>query len=506
MRLWRRIARISTVSADRWPGLRWVLLSTLIIGLVPALTVLIDTGSAAAANYTWQGNGGHSGMDWTAANAWTTSGFPHALNDNATFPQVTDDLVNVSTSVSVNTMTFQNSSGNYWFAGSSSGLINIYGRINASYSQMVDYYVPVALQNNIEMTVSGGYPDEIRFHDNVSGTGGITLDGDGTGALVLLSGTETYSGNTYVNDGNIATGAADVMSPNSNYVITDNSYTTGNESYVELYGSDQVIGSLAGTTNTDFILDGAALTVGNSTSTDYEGNIDDGTGSGRVTKLGSGTLILGGDNTYTGPTNVVAGTLTVNGSMESEVNVISGAVLNGTGSLGDVNVYGTLEPADAIGTMTGSEFNFNSGSIYTDEINPSGSSDLLSASSNIAIDSGTTLQLDLDPGTYTLGQTYTIMSAPSITGEFSSIDASIPTGYSARLIYYSNHVDLELVSDDSSNQPLVIGAGGATPGDPNTGYGEPEQRVGLLTLTIVSSMSVTFGLVIYCWEKYKPLV
>lgn len=60
-------------------------------------------------------------------------------------------------------------------------------------------------------------------------------------------------------------------------------------------------------------------------------------GAGGLNKSGPGTLILGGDNLYTGTTEVEAGTLRVNGNQsaaDGPVFVRSGATLAGTGVLG----------------------------------------------------------------------------------------------------------------------------------------------------------------------------
>jgi len=795
----------------------------------------------AAATYTFQSPGN---TDWTDTSSWSPSGFPLQTTDNAAFPSVTDDLVNVSSSVNVNNLTFSNNSGDYWFQNTSSGSINIYGRISATGNQRTRFYVPIVLQNNIEMTLGGGFTAWTYFNDNVTGSGGITLDGSGQGALILDGGTETYSGNTIVNDGNIATGAVNVMSPNSDYVLNDNSGTTGFTSFITLFGNNQVIGSLSGQQNTEVDLRGATLTTGNANSTTFAGIINDLTTPGSIVKQGSGTFTLTGDNTYSGGTTInsgilniqndsalgsgsasvasgaqlqvqggvapsnsltlngtgggtgallnvsgsnnysgaitlgaattigstsgtltlsntnaisgtqnltfagagnttvsgaiatstgtltkngsgtltlsgtntysgatslsagrlnlnanaglgtstltmgadttlslgsgvtasnnivltgtfghsyaldvssggtatlsgvisngfftktgsntlvltnantystgttisagalniqngsslgggpvsvssgaqlqlqggittnpvssnslflngagisstgallnvsdnntysrtvtlqtdstigsAAGTLTlsnansisgahnltftgagdttvsgaiatstgtltkngsgkltlsgtntysgvttvnggilsVNGSLaNSAITVNSGAFLKGSGTIGSTSVGGTLAPGNSINTIHGTSFHLLSGSVLQNEVDASGNSDLVSATSSITIDSGTALQLVAQPGTYTPGQTYTIMSAPSITGTFSSITDSLPAGYSVQINYFADHVDLVIISNTSSIAPFVISA-------PNTGYGVPSQGYSAMALMV----------------------
>jgi autotransporter-associated beta strand protein len=68
-------------------------------------------------------------------------------------------------------------------------------------------------------------------------------------------------------------------------------------------------------------------------------------GEGSVTKTGDGMLALSGDNTYTGSTNINAGSLALTGSLQSPVTVASGATLTGTGTInGNLTSKGTLVP------------------------------------------------------------------------------------------------------------------------------------------------------------------
>jgi autotransporter-associated beta strand protein len=77
------------------------------------------------------------------------------------------------------------------------------------------------------------------------------------------------------------------------------------------------------------------------------------TGTGAVNMMGNGTLILssvGGANTYNGNTTVSAGTLLVNSSISSAVNV-SGGILGGSGSIGGsvaVQSGGALAPGEDV--------------------------------------------------------------------------------------------------------------------------------------------------------------
>ena len=61
-------------------------------------------------------------------------------------------------------------------------------------------------------------------------------------------------------------------------------------------------------------------------------------GPGGLIKAGSGTLVLSGVSTYTGPTSVAGGRLVVDGSLASAVTVQSGAVLGGIGTIGMADV------------------------------------------------------------------------------------------------------------------------------------------------------------------------
>lgn len=108
--------------------------------------------------------------------------------------------------------------------------------------------------------------------------------------------------------------------------------------------------------------------------------------AGGLKKLGSGALVLTGASTYTGATNIVAGTLEVDGSLgDTQVSVMPGAALAGKGAIANtganaVMVSGTIAPGDAAtyATLTTGPMTWAAGGAYAWKVGqlPSGSSSL----------------------------------------------------------------------------------------------------------------------------------
>ena len=110
----------------------------------------------------------------------------------------------------------------------------------------------------------------------------------------------------------------------------------------------------AGTTLS--FLNSANFTVGNpitiagdpffappaNTTQTLSGVISDGGAPGTLEMKGAGTLVLSAVNTYTGPTNVNAGALQVNGSIatSSLTSVNNGGTLAGIGTVGNTQING----------------------------------------------------------------------------------------------------------------------------------------------------------------------
>ena len=204
------------------------------------------------------------------------------------------------------------------------------------------------------------------------------------------------------------------------------------------------IGSLEG--DGPVYLGSKRLTVGNNNlSTIYSGTMQDGGtnggAGGSLTKSGSGSLTLGGNNTYTGGTTVSAGSLLVNGTTGSGAVNVDAGTLGGGGTMTGAVTIGTgsgggafLAPAGGTkiqATLTlQSGLTFNAGATYTYTFKArkkKAKSDKVIAN-GVTINSGASIALSgQSKGALTPGLTLTLIrntSVNPINGTF----ANLPDG------------------------------------------------------------------------------
>ena len=150
-------------------------------------------------------------------------------------------------------------------------------------------------------TLSVNQSTNTTYAGSISGTGGFTKLGVGT---LLLSGTNTYSGATTIGAGTLQLSGGSAIGDLSNVTMANVA-----SAKLNLNGSSETIGSLAGGGNTggNVLLGSGTLTLGDLVNTTYSGTIS-GAG-GTLVKQGSDTFILNHANTYTGGTTVESGTL-----------------------------------------------------------------------------------------------------------------------------------------------------------------------------------------------------
>lgn len=284
----------------------------------------------------------------------------------------------------------------------------------------------------------------LTFAGAISGPGGFTKQGAGTLQL-LGSQANTYSGATIVTSGKLELaktnaiaipGDLTVTGPNNasqvrllqpEQIADSSPVVLQDTGWIALDGNSETIGSLSGT--------GAMFQSGNQTglltvggnndSTTFHGNI---LGGGGLTKAGTGTFTLTGNNLYTGTTTVNAGTLLVMGQQpQSSVTLLTGGRLGGSGRVGHVSdLNGHVSPGASIGILVCSNYStFTPANRLEIEINgatPGSGHDQLHVFGNVLLMGGT-LQVTMNTGG-AVGTEYVIIQndgSDPVTGSFTGL-------------------------------------------------------------------------------------
>lgn len=146
---------------------------------------------------------------------------------------------------------------------------------------------------------------------------------------------------------------------------------------------------------------------------------------GGLSKNGSGTLTLAGNNNYTGVTTVNAGTLLVNAALAGGVTVAASSALGGGGTIaGAIDVSGNLAPGTSnggTGNLRAGSAHLRGGSTLSAAIAGAADFDAVTLTGALAIDPGGRLAVAL-PGGFapTGGQSFDVIAFASESGRFSS--------------------------------------------------------------------------------------
>jgi|GEM_PF-1318238 len=183
------------------------------------------------------------------------------------------------------------------------------------------------------LTVNAG-----NFSGVISGTGSLTKNTTGT---LILSGANTYSGDTTVNGGTLrATGGDNRLSTTG--ITTINAGAT-----LDLTGTNQTFATLNGPGTLSNI---GATTIGAGA---FSGVIS---GTGSLIKDTTGTLTLSGANSYNGGTTLTGGTLIAgsNTALGSGTLALNGGILqaSGTRTLGNSVTVGGDFAIDGTGNLS----------------------------------------------------------------------------------------------------------------------------------------------------------
>ena len=281
----------------------------------------------------------------------------------------------------------------------------------------------LTFNNAVLLTNKGGtfdvFGNALTWNGVISGSAVLNKQGAGT---LILAGANTFVGNTVVLAGTLGVANSAALGPKATNAL----YLTEG-TMLQFKASDLTIANA--------IVFGSPSGGAGGRGSFRDPTVDTGpftdrisgviSGSADLTKSGSGALILSGANTYTGGTDVQAGTLDVTGSIASIVTVEQGATLTGTGTFGRIvaNSGGTIAPGAVapFSTLNASTASFASGSYFAVNINPAGQNDKLVTTGATTI-SGGAVQVTPTDGIYTLSNKYTLItSGGGVSGAFGAV-------------------------------------------------------------------------------------
>jgi fibronectin-binding autotransporter adhesin len=244
----------------------------------------------------------------------------------------------------------------------------------------------IVLQTNstIQTVAAAG---SLTLFGAISGPGGLTKTGAGT---LFFSGSlaNTYSGDTHMDEGTLVlakTGGVDRSIAGDLFIgdgiggalsdvvrivgfaqININSAVTiASSGLFDLNDITESVASISGSGRID--LGAGILGINGGASTRYSGLI---VGTGGLSKTGLGTLLLTGNNTYSGQTLISDGTLLVNGSQpSSRVVVNNNGTLGGDGVVGNISSTGTVAPGSSPAILTSSNIALTASANFVVELN-----------------------------------------------------------------------------------------------------------------------------------------
>jgi autotransporter-associated beta strand protein len=355
----------------------------------------------AVAQSTWTG-GSAVDSNWSTAANWS-GGTPVSASTAGVTLAGTTRLTpnqNIANPFSLNSLTFDSTAGSFNLGGNGLNFLSNGATLptltqGSANGQMVS--VPLTLTNNL--TVGGGGTGALTLAGAVTGAGSLTMAGSYT--LTLSGAGSSFSGGLYVNGGTVQLGASNVLTAAGPAVtVAGGAFNLG--------GFSQTIGSLAlgpsATVNPTVSTGAGTLTLG--------GNLTFSGGAGNQPAVISGNLNLGG----------AVRTVTVSVGTTAAYDVVIGAAVGGSGGLVE-NGGSTIASLalNAVNSYTGPT-TINDGTLTV------GVANALPATTNLTL--GTSLaHLVLNPSTTAQGVNagvydQTIASLAGVTGSVVSLGSN----------------------------------------------------------------------------------
>ena len=443
-------------------------------------TVLAANSSALGADLSWAGiqvtNPGGAVTITGAANTLTlgASGIvlsgnrsltvtaAMALGANQTWDEATGTTLNQNTSLNTagytlnvtgdGSVNFTGVSGTGGLTSASGGTIILNG---------ANSYTGATTINGSNLILNGSISNSSVVTSTSGGTFDLRNSSDFTIGNVITGNTQvwkrvytdtatftaqsTYTGQTVVEHGTIKAGVASVAGVSGAFGLNSRISLSNNTGVgVDLNGFNTQVGSLLnGGTNTIITLGTATLTIGgdNTTPAYFAGIM---TGSGGLTKIGTGTQLLQGASTYTGPTTINAGAINAN-APTGVVGVSSAIGLDSAVTIADVagatlntNVSNLQIGSLAGGGTTGGAVSLSIGSMLTT------GGDNTSTSFGGVISGGSGLLTKIGTGTQTLTGNNTYTGTTTITAGSLQLGDGGATGKLATTSAIVNNANLTI--------------------------------------------------------------
>jgi autotransporter-associated beta strand protein len=387
---------------------------------IALLAVSLLTSPAFGQTATW--NGGNNGQ-WNANPNWSPSGQPMSpttiVLSNSTI--TANATINMNGSRSAGNVTMNATSFDYFMSGNPGNQLNLNVPSGTP-------FIDVVSANRTLTIVSG------------NGLGGSQgFEKRGAGELDILGQSE-YTGTTILTAGTLKIGTSTSLGVTNPLTVNGGTLDLNGQSptFANFTGTGGTITSTSATNRT--------LTIGgnNGTGGNYQGLIQNGSGTTSLTKIGTGTIALSGANTYTGATLVNGGTLQIGGggttgSLSTSSAITTNAtlafnrsntvtqgtdfnsVIGGTGGVSQVGT-GTLV-LNGNNTFSGT-LAVTQGTIQVATLNSANTVGPL-GNGSLAIQmggSGTTGTLEYTGGSITTNRTFTAVSGG--TGRFNVTNAA----------------------------------------------------------------------------------
>ncbi|MDR2892520.1 MAG: autotransporter-associated beta strand repeat-containing protein [Deltaproteobacteria bacterium] len=246
---------------------------------------------------------------------------------------------------------------------------------------------------------SGGATGTPSINAKLTGAGGFTFTGAQNATVGKAD--SDYTGMTTVDGINLTMLSNNAFGATSNLVLDNNAK-------IDMNGNSQTVGGLTGGSGTEIALGELTVAIAAPNITGYFNGVL--SGSGSLTKDGAGSLTLTGTNTYTGLTEVRAGTLALSGAGtlgdngSGGLSLYDSAIFDFSASSANsltiprLSVYGMGSQIEA----TGKSADFRGGDLFFDIPDTALAESILLAVNGNADMTGASISLDSTTGRHSL--------------------------------------------------------------------------------------------------------